>query len=143
MRTEMFVLDGLVCVDVADESADWSLVADWLATCTPEGPAAWLACWDVSLVLPAAEFAADVLLWFTAPPSPGLPMRTEMFVFDGCTWVELADELADCWLPADWPTPCTGNPSAAADPAAIAGRRTALAMNARRRRLIWVRSFLR
>jgi hypothetical protein len=86
--------------------------------------------------LPAADNAVDELVCVTAPPSPGLPMRTEMFVFDGCTWVDEADELADCWLPADWPTACTDGSSAAADPAAIAGRRTALAMNARRRRLI-------
>jgi hypothetical protein len=61
-----------------------------------------------------------------------------MFLFDGCTWVDEADEVADCWLPAHWPTSCTDGPSAAAVPAAVAGRRTALAMNARRRRLIWV-----
>jgi hypothetical protein len=59
-----------------------------------------------------------------------------MFVFDGCIWVDVADEVADCWLAASWPLACTDGPSAAADPAVAAGSRTALAMHARRRRLM-------
>jgi hypothetical protein len=97
----------------------------------------------VVLALPATDVADDPFVCVTTPPSPSLPIRTEMFVFDGWVWVEVADEFADCWLLADWPAPCTNGSSAAADPAATAGRRTAPAMNARRRRLIWVGSFVR
>jgi hypothetical protein len=93
--------------------------------------------------LPATDVADDPFVCATTPPSPSLPIRTAMFVFEGWVWVEEADELADCWLPADWPAPCTNGSSAAADPADTAGRRTAPAMNARKRRLIWIRSFVR
>ena len=84
-----------------------------------------------------------LIVCVTTPPSPSLPIRTEMFVFEGWLWVEVADEPAVCWLLAVWPAPWTNGSSAAADPAATAGRRTAPAMNARMRRLIWVGSFVR
>src|SRR4029453_6563734 len=93
-------------------------------------------------VLPAPEAPDHPLVCVTTPPLPSLPIRTEMFVFEGWLWVEVADEPAVCWLLADGPAPCTNGSPPPADPAATAGRRTAPAMNARRRRLIWV-SFLR
>src|SRR3954453_5707881 len=138
MRTEMFLFCGLSCVEVAVELAVWSFVADWSATATPGAPPCWAACWFVLLALPATDVADDPFVCATTPPSPGLPIRTDTFVFEGELWVEVADDPAVCWLPADWPAPCTNGSSAAADPAATAGRRTAPAMNARRRRLIWV-----
>ena len=75
------------------------------------------------LALPATDVADDPFVCATTPPSPGLPIRAEMFVFEGELWVEVADEPAVCWLLADWPAPWTKGSSAAADPAATAGRR--------------------
>jgi hypothetical protein len=138
MRTEMLVFVGWSCVEVAVDWAVCPLSADWFPVATPGAPPPWAACWFVALELPAADVADEPLVCVTTPPFPSLPIRTEMFVFDGELWVEEADEFADCWLPAVWPSACTDGSSAAADPAATAGRRTALAMNARRRRLIWV-----
>ena len=45
------------------------------------------------MALPAAEAADELLVCVTAPPSPGLPIRTDTFVFEGATWVEVAEEL--------------------------------------------------
>jgi hypothetical protein len=68
----------------------------------PAGPTAGFGGGLVGLVLvPAAEVASELLVCVTEPSSPGLMMRTAMFWFCGCDWVELADESADCWLAAD------------------------------------------
>jgi hypothetical protein len=42
-----------------------------------------VADWSVSFLLPAADLADESLVCVTEPSSPGLMMRTEMFVFFG------------------------------------------------------------
>jgi hypothetical protein len=37
----------------------------------------------VLLALPATDVADDPFVCATTPPSPGLPIRTETFVFEG------------------------------------------------------------
>jgi hypothetical protein len=109
------LLDGLSCVEVADESASCSLSASWPAAWTPPPPlppppCSWSASCSVALAFPAAEAAPEWLLWSTAPPSPPLLIRTAMLLLDGLFCVEVADESASCSLSASWPAAWTPPP---------------------------------
>src|SRR4051812_30774583 len=99
-------LVGLVCVDVAAESAACRLAAAWPAACTPPPPPAFCAAfWVVALVLPAADCAAEALLCDTAPElAPGLRMATWIAWLAGLVCVDVAVEAADWVLSAAWPT---------------------------------------
>jgi hypothetical protein len=103
IRTTVLLFDGLFCVEVAVEPADWVLPADWLAACPPPPAPAWscVADWAVWLAFAAAEAADEALVWLTAPESPGLKIRTSTLRFVGLFCVEVAVELADCVLSAD------------------------------------------
>ena len=81
IRTGMLTLLGWSCVDVASEVADCLLSASCFATWTP--PPDCPEDWVVLFLLPAADAADESLVCVTEPSSPGLMMRTEMFVFDG------------------------------------------------------------
>ena len=64
-----------------------------------------MAVCPVPLRFPAAAIESATFAWFTAPSSPGLWMRTEMFEFDGLTCSVFASALADWSLWATWPAP--------------------------------------
>ena len=114
----MLTLLGWSCSDVADECADWSLEADCSASWTlgppwsPHPPPQALrtgaepepepcsAFWFVSFLLPAADLADESLTCLTEPLSPSLKIRTGMLTLLGWSCLELAEESADCLLPA-------------------------------------------
>src|SRR6478735_8133785 len=115
MRTGALVLLAQHCVESADESADWSLYAFWLASCTTGAPppphepqpsfrttgpppASCDAFCVVWFLLPAAEMADELLVCSTEPSSPSEPMRTGMLTFFGWSCSDVADESADWWL---------------------------------------------
>jgi RNA polymerase sigma-B factor len=66
MRTDTSRFDGAACTVLAAEAV--SAVA----------------------MLPAAAAAAAEIVWVTLPSSPGLPMRTDTFTFEGALWLTAA-----------------------------------------------------
>src|SRR5215210_6471752 len=98
MRTGTLVFVGWSCSDSASDLASWSLEFFCPMACVPPvPPAPCSAVWPVALALPAADSASDSLLCSTSPPSPGLKMRTEMFVLVGLVCVDSASDDAS-WL---------------------------------------------
>jgi hypothetical protein len=61
---------------------------------------AWFAVCVVDAVFAALADEAALFDCETAPSWPGLSTRTEMFWFDGCTWVAL-DAPSAAWLVDD------------------------------------------
>src|SRR4051794_28626858 len=93
-----------------------------MACSPPPPPPPWAAFCVVAFWLPAVELAVELLAWLTAPlAAPGLRMATDTALLVGLVCVDVADDCADCVLPAAWPMPWTGTPSAIAVPAAHAG----------------------
>ena len=116
IRTEMLLLLGLYCSEVAFESAFWPVRAIWPAACSPAPDPAWVtACW-VEALFTAPETAAELLLCETEPLSPGLKIRTSMLLLLGFVCVDDADELADWPVPAICSTPWTDCAWATPDP---------------------------
>jgi hypothetical protein len=120
MRTEVLSFDGWICsaFEAAREPCfvDASCVDDW----TPEPPSwhphdepapVWVAVCVVGALLVALALDIAVLDCVTAPPLPGLPIRTEMFEFSGFTcladeraaapWCVCASCVEDCTPPPD------------------------------------------
>ena len=100
-RTEVLLLLGFSCFASAEASALWSFSAAWPAICEPSEPLPpcfWSTSWSALFSFAEAASAAEVLLCFTSPLSPGLSTRTEMFWFEGFSWVDSACEEASCSL---------------------------------------------
>jgi hypothetical protein len=105
-RTEMFVLLGETWFDVAVARERWFVSASCVSDCDwpPDDPAlptwVWSASWLVPLEFPEIAVADELFVCATAPSSPGLFTRTEMLVFTGAVWVDVAAALALCFVAA-------------------------------------------
>src|SRR3954452_8496000 len=123
---ETALLVGLVCVDVAEDSALWRLSAAWPAACTPPLPPrppldCCSAFWSVLFLLAAIDSADELLACLTAPElACGLRIATLIALLVGLLCVEVAEEAALCALDAAWPTPCSPPPPPPPPPAACA-----------------------
>jgi hypothetical protein len=76
--------------------------------------------------------------WVTAPSSPGLSTRTEMFWFEGFTWVALDPAIAAWLVSADCVAAWTGTESSANAVVELAARTARATMSATKNRLICV-----
>jgi hypothetical protein len=123
-RTEMFELLGFVCcvAEVAPASCavDASCCADWTSPDRQPQAAAAACAADCEVDAVFAAFALESASFdcVTAPSSPSLRMRTEMFWFDGAVCVALDPATAAWPVLDDWVADCTG--SAASAVAAVA-----------------------
>ncbi len=124
MRTGTLTFVGAICVVSASAFALCLLSANCPTAWTParaavpqphfaeDGapPCDWSADCSVAFALSATPSAPATFVCVTSPSSPWLPIRTDVFSFDGLICFASASASAYCLLSANCPTAWTPSP---------------------------------